>query len=90
MNLKLSVVAKDFLEKNHNDIKLSREILNYGHTIGHAIEKANNIKHGFAVAIGIVKESKLTTNYYTLKCIEKCLLKYGLPINIDDNIYYLL
>ncbi|PKL46295.1 MAG: 3-dehydroquinate synthase [Planctomycetes bacterium HGW-Planctomycetes-1] len=48
--IKASVVEADPYEKN------KRRILNYGHTIGHAVESASNYKilHGQAVAIGII------------------------------------
>jgi len=48
--IKASVVEDDPYEKN------KRRILNYGHTIGHAVESASNYKllHGQAVAIGII------------------------------------
>jgi len=48
--IKADVVETDPYEKNR------RRILNYGHTIGHAIESASNYKilHGQAVAIGII------------------------------------
>ncbi len=38
-----------------------REILNYGHTLAHAIEKAEDYKfrHGHAVAIGMVYAAEL-------------------------------
>ncbi|MFA5292412.1 MAG: 3-dehydroquinate synthase [Phycisphaerae bacterium] len=48
--IKADVVEQDPYEKNR------RRILNYGHTIGHAVESASNYKvlHGQAVAIGII------------------------------------
>jgi len=48
--IKANVVGQDPYEKN------KRRILNYGHTIGHAVESASNYKilHGQAVAIGII------------------------------------
>ncbi len=48
--IKASVVEDDPYEKN------KRRMLNYGHTIGHAVEAASNYKlmHGQAVAIGII------------------------------------
>jgi 3-dehydroquinate synthase len=48
--IKANVVETDPYEKN------KRRILNYGHTIGHAVESASNYKilHGQAVAIGII------------------------------------
>lgn len=45
------------------DLKESgrREVLNYGHTLGHAIERAENytFRHGYAVAIGMVFAAEL-------------------------------
>ncbi|MHB0946865.1 MAG: 3-dehydroquinate synthase [Sedimentisphaerales bacterium] len=60
--IKAAVVEEDPYEKN------KRRILNYGHTIGHAIESASEyeILHGQAVAIGIIAaniiEQKLGLN----------------------------
>lgn len=55
-SIKASVVAKDEF-----DTKDVRAILNFGHTIGHAIEAASqyksSIKHGQAVAIGMLMAS---------------------------------
>ncbi|MFZ0389227.1 MAG: 3-dehydroquinate synthase [Calditrichia bacterium] len=47
--LKMKVVATDEMEEGY------RTLLNFGHTVGHAIEKIShyNIKHGFAVAAGM-------------------------------------
>ncbi|NDC47825.1 MAG: 3-dehydroquinate synthase [Micrococcales bacterium] len=47
--VKVDVVGRDFKESN------LREILNYGHTLGHSIELAEHfkIKHGHAVSIGM-------------------------------------
>jgi 3-dehydroquinate synthase len=57
IKVKASVVSKDFKES-----KL-REILNYGHTLGHAIEKDSNYKlrHGEAVSIGMVFAAELSS-----------------------------
>jgi len=56
ISVKVKVVNKDFKES-----KL-REILNYGHTLGHAIEKHSKYKlrHGEAVAIGMVFAAELS------------------------------
>ncbi len=47
--LKLDIVSRDPLDKGE------RQLLNFGHTFGHAIEKLSDyeIKHGFAVAMGM-------------------------------------
>ena len=50
IRMKAGVVAADLRESGR------REMLNYGHTLGHAIERAENyaIPHGEAVAVGMV------------------------------------
>lgn len=49
VSVKASVVGEDFKESHH------REILNYGHTLGHAIEKHSgySLRHGEAISIGM-------------------------------------
>lgn len=53
--MKASVVSRDFTESG------LREILNYGHTLGHAIEHAERYRwrHGAAVAVGMVFAAEL-------------------------------
>ncbi len=58
MNIKQDVVEKDFHESN------IRKTLNFGHTIGHAVEslclqQENPILHGEAVAMGMIAEAHL-------------------------------
>ncbi|MEY8760128.1 3-dehydroquinate synthase [Chryseobacterium tongliaoense] len=58
MDIKQDVVEKDFHEKN------IRKTLNFGHTIGHAIEslcleQGNPVLHGEAVAAGMICEAHL-------------------------------
>ncbi|HEX6468108.1 MAG TPA: 3-dehydroquinate synthase [Streptosporangiaceae bacterium] len=55
IQVKADVVAADLKESG------LREILNYGHTLGHAIEKAEGyrFRHGYAVAIGMVYAAEL-------------------------------
>ncbi len=56
VKIKVGVVAEDELDLG------SRHILNYGHTIGHAIESASDfkMKHGTAVAIGMVAAARIS------------------------------
>ena len=56
IRVKVKVVNKDFKES-----KL-REILNYGHTLGHAIEKHSKyqLRHGESVSIGLVFAAELS------------------------------
>jgi 3-dehydroquinate synthase len=55
VRIKAQVVAQDLTEKG------LREILNYGHTLGHAIEKAERYRwrHGAAISIGLVYAAAL-------------------------------
>jgi len=58
MNIKQNVVDQDFHEQN------IRKTLNFGHTIGHAVEslclqQENPILHGEAVAMGMIAEAHL-------------------------------
>jgi 3-dehydroquinate synthase len=55
IEVKTDVVGSDFKESNR------REILNYGHTLGHSIELVEHFKwrHGRAVAIGLVFAAEL-------------------------------
>jgi 3-dehydroquinate synthase len=60
VTIKCRIVEQDFREKN------LREILNFGHTIGHAFEslslqtKRNPLSHGHAIALGMICESYLS------------------------------
>jgi len=55
VGLKARVVSEDFTEAG------LREILNYGHTLGHAVEYAERFqwRHGAAVAVGMVYAAEL-------------------------------
>jgi 3-dehydroquinate synthase len=55
VELKAAVVSEDELESGY------RQILNFGHTLGHALEAASNYRlgHGKAVALGMVLEAEL-------------------------------
>ena len=67
-----------------------RQILNFGHTFGHAVEKLSNYKvsHGSAVAIGMamimracVLDGKCTSGYANK--LEELIKKYDLPTRTD-------
>jgi pentafunctional AROM polypeptide len=69
-----------------------RNILNFGHSIGHAIEGiiAPQMLHGECVAIGMVKEAELSRSLGVLSPeamarITKCLRDYGLPTSLDEQ-----
>ena len=87
VDLKRIVVERD--EKDHGD----RQLLNFGHTLAHAIEKQTNfaIPHGQAVAIGMriitdVSVKKNVCDKSVLDVLDKLLAQYDLPQSIDiDN-----
>ena len=80
VQVKADVVALDFRESG------LREILNYGHTLGHAIELAERYKwrHGAAVAIGMVFVAELAhlNGRLSIDAVRRhrdLLTKLGLP-----------
>jgi len=89
ISIKLKIVNDDPLEKG------KRKLLNFGHTIGHAIEgcmleTASPIGHGHAVAIGILLESRLSFNRGVLAKneldqIEETILDIYSPIQLDEE-----
>jgi 3-dehydroquinate synthase len=85
--LKASVIERDPEEKSE-----LRFALNYGHTIGHALEVASAYErwtHGEAVSLGIVVEARLAERLGiaardTVARQERLLAAMGLPVRTDD------
>lgn len=82
--IKAEVVSRDEREGG------LRAILNFGHTVGHAVETAENytMRHGEAVALGMVYASRLA--HKTGLCgssvperIEQLVRSYGLPADLS-------
>jgi 3-dehydroquinate synthase len=61
VRVKAEVVAGDLRESGGDASHPGREVLNYGHTMGHAVERASDytLRHGEAVAIGCVYVAEL-------------------------------
>jgi 3-dehydroquinate synthase len=61
VRVKIDVVVADLKETGGVDGHPGREVLNYGHTLAHAIERAEDyrIRHGEAVSIGCVYVAEL-------------------------------
>jgi len=83
-------IKAEIVEKDERDTGL-RNVLNYGHTVGHAIETVSDfkIKHGNAVAIGIVAAGRISQKMGILpqsarERIELMLQKAGLPVKFSD------
>jgi 3-dehydroquinate synthase len=84
--IKAEIVSKDEEDKG------LRQILNFGHTIGHAVESYyhySGYAHGEGVAIGMYMKAKMA--YATkkiskedLKAVEVVLKKFNLPLQIRE------
>lgn len=61
IRVKADVVAGDLRESGGSSVRPGREVLNYGHTMGHAVELASEyaLRHGEAVSIGCVYAAEL-------------------------------
>jgi 3-dehydroquinate synthase len=81
------VVKARIVEEDEHDRGL-RRVLNFGHTVGHAIESATGFRHylhGEAVAIGAVAAARLSVLAAGLpeeeaQRLESLLRRYGLPV----------
>ncbi|MEX0981691.1 MAG: 3-dehydroquinate synthase [Bacteroidales bacterium] len=80
--IKADIVQADVNEQGE------RKLLNFGHTLGHAIEKLTGMMHGEAVAIGMVLAARLSCNMgfldpAELAKLEKIIVAVGLPVKTD-------
>jgi 3-dehydroquinate synthase len=76
VHLKKGVVKKDEFEQG------DRKLLNFGHTLGHALETQYELTHGQAVALGMVFAGWLSQQllgYKDLARLEATIKAYGLP-----------
>jgi 3-dehydroquinate synthase len=89
---KASVVEDDEREDISRRDHRSRRILNFGHTIGHALEVVTNyrrFRHGEAVGHGVLVAGELSLNLGLLEQSELELLKNGVALcgplpSVDD------
>jgi 3-dehydroquinate synthase len=83
VQIKVKVVQKDEFEKG------DRKLLNFGHTLGHAIENQHVLLHGHAISIGMVcaaKISQVLTGFSETNMLVETLKKYGLPTAMHFDI----
>ncbi len=98
LKIKVGIVKKDPFEKE------LRKCLNFGHTIGHAVETASllndkvPLKHGEAIAIGIICEAYISKNIENLsgkefksivEYISSRFPKYKQKLNPEELINYM-
>lgn len=84
-------IKKSYVEEDEFDCG-KRQLLNFGHTIGHAIEKATDyeVSHGSAVAKGMLSIAKIAKdqgwcNQKTEDEIREILFLYGFDLNISQT-----
>ena len=90
INIKLDHVSGDVREDG------KRLFLNYGHTVGQAIEIATGLsaevyRHGEAVSLGMIAAARLADSYYKdgknrAEIHQNILQQYVLPVHIDSSI----
>src|SRR5580658_5849056 len=76
VTIKSAVVGKDEFEQGE------RRLLNFGHTLGHAVENLYELSHGQAVSIGMTVAcmiSEAYTEFRETNRVIAVLKKYGLP-----------
>ena len=83
VRIKAGVVGRDEREQGE------RAVLNFGHTVGHAVEAASNytLLHGQAIAIGMVAEAKIgvrlgLTEEPDANLLASVIELFGLPARI--------
>jgi len=80
--IKASVVKRDEFEK------AERRLLNFGHTLGHALENQYELSHGHAISIGMTYACHISEQLAGFKQTEKVvsvLEKYNLPTYASFN-----
>ncbi|MGD9162066.1 MAG: 3-dehydroquinate synthase [Desulfobacteraceae bacterium] len=85
-----SVVIKSDVVNRDEKEKGERRKLNFGHTIGHAVEKVTGVSHGKAVSLGMVAAANLSESKGLLTSEEKqrivALIKnMGLPVEMKTD-----
>jgi len=83
LKVKVKIVEEDPYERGR------REVLNLGHTVGHAIEQVSkfSVPHGTAVAIGLVAAARIAvrlklTDRDLVERVEPALSTWKLPIKV--------
>ena len=80
--LKIKVVQKDEFEKG------DRKLLNFGHTLGHALENQYELSHGQAISIGMTYACELSyqeVGFKKTQDVVNLLAQYQLPTYAHFN-----
>lgn len=84
VEIKTRIVLEDEFENG------ARRWLNFGHTLGHAVEKIENMAHGKAVAIGMVAAAKFSQKLKGLPAeatnrLVRLINDYHLPVTLSSD-----
>ena len=87
--LRSLLIKKGIVERDVNE-KGERKILNFGHTIGHAIESTTSLIHGEAVALGMLFVCSDEIRARLLTIIDEMGLPLDTQINKEDLYHFIL
>lgn len=89
VDLKMKIVESDF-----NESLGIRQILNFGHTVGHLIEasSAYEIPHGLAILNGMIMEANILKSvgynaYDVSSDIDDIIARYGISLPVLDKVF---
>lgn len=80
IRVKATIVDRDIREKG------DRAFLNFGHTIGHAIEFASSLSHGESVALGMVaavRVSEKLAGFKDAEAVTEAIVGLDLPTHVE-------
>jgi len=85
-------IKADIVNRDEKELGL-RRILNFGHTLGHALESVSEYKfsHGEAISIGMVAAARISSKLMFLdiescRRIEEVIKRYGLPHSVPEDL----
>lgn len=87
--LRSLLIKKGIVERDVNE-KGERKILNFGHTIGHAIESTTSLIHGEAVALGMLFVCSDEIRARLLTIIDEMGLPLDTQINKEELYHFIL
>ena len=87
------VIKADIVSRDERETSGARAVLNFGHTIGHAIETVSGyrLRHGECVSVGMAAACRLSQALGLLadsvsERIVRLLVLYGLPVRVSESI----
>lgn len=90
--VKAQVVSADLRERTSSGTDIGREVLNYGHTLGHAIERYQHYsgRHGEAISVGMVYVAELARRLGLIDADlvarhRAVLSRAGLPVSYQPD-----